>query len=308
MMKNLKRVAKRILTGNDGVLPTRQSIDDLKVLTARILIDRIRSHGIYETIQDAEFKVFSQFGDDGIIQYLIHSVDIRYRSFVEFGIEDYTESNTRFLLVNNNWKGLVIDGDKSNIDNVRHQDTYWKHDLVALQGFVTRENINEYLLNANFAGQLGILSIDVDGNDYWIWESIRVADPVIAIVEYNSVFGPDHAVTIPYDPNFVRTRAHWSNLYWGASLRALCLLAERKGYAFVGSNSAGNNAYFVKKEKVGNLKILDVKEGYVESKFRESRDSRGRLTYLSGKDRLKEIQDMPVTEVETGRIVLIGNL
>ena len=101
-------------------------------------------------------------------------------------------------------------------------------------------------------------------------ESLEVSDPAIVIVEYNSVFGKDHAVTVPYDPVFNKTKAHYSNLYWGASLKALCLLAERKGYAFVGANSSGNNAYFVKKEKLGPVKPVRVEEGYVQSMLRES--------------------------------------
>jgi len=308
LITRAKRTAKKMLEVSNVILRTAKSIDDLKILTAQILIDRIKSHGVHESIQDAEFKVFSQFGDDGIIQYLIHNVEIDHRKFVEFGVEDYTEANSRFLLVNNNWSGLVIDGNKSNIDRVRQDEISWKYDLIAVEAFVTRENINEYLLRNNFADGIGMLSIDVDGNDYWIWESIHAVDPVIAVVEYNSVFGCDHAITIPYDPTFVRTRAHRSNLYWGASLKALCMLADRKGYCFVGSNSAGNNAYFVKKNKVGNLRTFDAGEGYVESKFKESRDSHGRLTYLSGKDRLKKIHDMPVYDVERGLTVLIREL
>ncbi len=308
MIKGLKRAAKRMLNVRDVALRTEIAIDDLKILTARSLIDRIKSYGIYESIQDAEFKVFSQFGDDGIIQYLIYNVEIGHRNFVEFGIEDYTESNTRFLLMNDNWSGLVMDGNKSNIDRVRHDEMYWKYDLIAMEAFVTRENINECLVKNNFTNEIGILSIDVDGNDYWIWESIHVIDPVIVIVEYNSVFGYDHAITIPYDPNFIRSDAHRSNLYWGASLRAICLLADRKGYYFVGSNSAGNNAYFVKKDKAGNLRTFDARTGYVKSKFRESRDSHGRLTFLAFEDRLKEIRDKQVYDVETGIIAPIRDL
>lgn len=155
--------------------------------------------------------------------------------------------------------------------------------------------------------EVGLLSIDLDGNDYWIWESITVVQPTMVILEYNSVFGRDNAVTIPYDPDFTRLNAHFSGLYWGASLKALCLLSQKKGYSFVGSNSNGNNAYFVRTEKIGNLAPVTVTEGYVESRFRESRDKYGRLTYLSGKDRLKLIEDMEVYHVEKDRMVTLKN-
>ena len=94
-----------------------------------------------------------------------------------------------------------------------------------------------------------MLHIYLDGNDYWIWKEINVVTPVIAILEYNSVFGVDRAITISDDRKFIRTKAHHSNLYFSASLRALYVLAKEKGYSFVGCNSARNNAYFVRNDK-----------------------------------------------------------
>jgi hypothetical protein len=131
---------------------------------------------------------------------------------------------------------------------------------------------------------------------------------VIVVVEYNSTFGSKQAVSIPYDAGFERSRAHYSQLYWGASLRAFCSLGTRKGYAFVGCNSAGNNAYFVRRDRLGPLIELDPQEGYVESRFRESRDSDGQLTYLAGKDRLREIATLPVVDVGGHHTVPVGTI
>lgn len=285
-----------------------KKIDEAKILTGKSLINQIKSQGIYDDIQHTEFKVFSQFGDDGIIQYLINNVEIENKIFIEFGVENYVESNTRFLLINNNWKGLVIDGSQKNIDYIKKDEIYWKHDLTAVNAFIDRDNINEIILKSGLTGRIGILSIDIDGNDYWIWEAINVVDPVIVIVEYNSVFGGKNAVTIPYQPDFYRTKSHYSNLYWGCSLKALCLLAEKKGYVFVGSISVGNNAYFVRQDKLGKMKPLSFESGYVQSKYRESRDPEGRLTYISGDERLKVIEDMPVYDVETDVVIPIKEL
>ncbi|HLF19729.1 MAG TPA: hypothetical protein VI704_02970, partial [Bacteroidota bacterium] len=220
----------------------------------------------------------------------------------------YTEANTRFLLVNDNWRGLVIDGDSSHIRHIRKDDISWRHDLTAVRAFVSKENINAILTNHGFTGEIGLLSIDIDGNDYWIWECISVARPSIVVVEYNSYFGAVRAVSIPYDPAFYRITAHYSGLYWGCSLKALVLLAEKKGYAFVGCNSGGNNAYFVRSDRLGSLKRTTAAKGYVESKFRESRDRRGKLTYLSGNDRLALIKDMPVVDVETNTTIRIREI
>ena len=280
----------------------------LKMLLGKELANQVKSHGIYEDIHAAEFKVFSQFGDDGILQYLIHETRPEHRTFIEFGVEDYREANTRFLLMNNNWRGLIIDGSQEAMEAVRRDVLHWRFDLTAVGAFITRENINQLFSENGFRGEIGLLSIDIDGNDYWIWEQIDVVQPVIVTIEYNSVFGSQHAVTIPYDPAFFRTSAHYSNLYWGASLRALCLLAEKKGYAFVGSNSNGNNAHFVRKERLGRIPALSPEKGYVESKYRESRDQQGNLTYLGGMHRLNEIKDMQVYDVEKAGLVRLGDL
>jgi hypothetical protein len=286
----------------------RRGLDSARMLTARLLIDRIRSRGVVERIRDAEFQVFSQGGDDGIIQYLLHHLQIGPPVFIEFGASNYEESNTRFLLANDNWKGLVLDGSAENVAHIKRSEAYWKHDLTAAAAFVTRENVNALFAENGFRGEIGLLSIDIDGNDYWVWESTETVDPMLVIVEYNSVFGSRRAVTIPYDPDFARTRAHASNLYYGASLKALCLLADRKGYAFVGSNSAGNNAYFVKRSRLGPLKALSVEEGYVQSRFRESVNANGELTFISGEERLRVIAEMPAHDVERGCVVRIGEL
>ena len=289
-------------------LPDR--VAEAKVLAARALIAQLRAGGGVENLHQAEFKVFSQFGDDGIIQDLVQRTAIRPGEcrFIEFGVENYEESNTRFLLVNDNWSGLVIDSDARYVRCIEDDPLFWRHDLTALCAFVDADNIDRLIATAGFGGETGLLSIDMDGNDYWVWQRIECVKPVIVVVEYNSLFGPEHAVSIPYDPAFRRQAAHSSNLYWGCSLAALALLAGKKGYALVGSNSAGNNAYFVRRDRLSGLLELAPGEAYVEAKFRESRDATGRLTFLSGLSRLAAIRDMPLQDVTSGERVRIADL
>lgn len=284
-------------------------LDDLALMQGTLLSRQLEERGRLSSIQDAEFRVFSQFGDDGILQYLTRAVAIQpgERRFVEFGVEDYSESNTRFLLLHDNWSGLVLDASVENVASIRSDPIYWRHDLVAEEAFIDRDNISELLSRNGFDRDLGLLSIDVDGNDFWIWQALDLAPPIV-VVEYNSIFGADRAVTVPYDAGFVRAAAHSTHLYWGSSLKALFLLAQQKGYALVGSNSAGNNAYFVRDDALGNLPRLTAKEGYVESKFRESRDVEGRMTYLRGASRLAAIADMSVYDVEAEALVLLAEL
>ena len=286
----------------------RNDIDTLKILSAQPLIQNIRAGKSFSSLREAEFKVFSQFGDDGIIQYLIHRLAPLPDSFVEFGVENYRESNTRFLLLNNNWRGLVMDSDAASIDHIQHDEIYWRHTLTARRAFVTRDNIDDLLKEAGFLGEVGLLSIDIDGNDYWVWEKLTAINPVIMIVEYNSIFGPDLAVTIPYHPNFARHQAHYSGQFWGASLTALIQLAEKKGYSPVGCNSAGNNAYFVRKDKIDNLPVLTAKEAFVDARFRDSRDKSGKLNYLTGAQRFQAIADLEVYDLRQNRTVPLSSL
>ena len=281
-----------------------------KFLAAKVLINQIKTGGALNNIQEAEFKVFSQFGDDGIIQYLVNNTKIRRdeKRFVELGVENYLESNTRFLLINNNWSGMVVDSNKDYIEFIKSDPIYWRQDLEAGCSFITKENVNDILKKNSFGEKIGLLHIDIDGNDYWIWKAMTQLRPVIAIFEYNSIFTDEHAIVVSYDPKFYRTDAHFSNLYWGASLAAFYELSSKRGYKFVGTNSAGNNAYFVRADRIGKIKSKTVKEGYTESKYRESRNEKGELTFISGKDRLAKIKEMPVYNIRTKRTVKIKTL
>lgn len=271
-------------------------INSMMFLQSKILRNQNfqNQKNILKDIQKAEYKVFSQYGDDGIIQFLVDYLDIKKKSFIEFGVENYLESNTRYLLLENNWEGLIIDGTKKNIDFVKKENLYWRHSLTAVHSFVTAENINTILSDTGFNGEVGLLHIDIDGNDYWVWKAINNIDPSIVIIEYNSLFGDKRSITVPYNPAFYRTQAHYSNLYYGASLKALIDLSSKKGYEFIGCNSAGNNAYFVKKNLIKDLQPRTLEDGFVRGKFRESRDKNGKLTFYNSEKQLELIKGLPV--------------
>ena len=200
-----------------------------------------------KSIQAAEFRAFSQWGEDGIIQFLVEMLAGHIdKSFVEFGVQSYLESNTLFLLMNNNWRGLVLDGQKQYIDSIRARDFGWRFGLKSQCAFVSRENINAIFQEEGFASELGLLSIDVDGIDWYLWKALTVVRPGIVVIEYNRNFPLDRPVTIPYEPLFDRTQKHSSNKYYGTSLAALNVLAVEKGYVFVGVESHQRNAFFVR--------------------------------------------------------------
>jgi hypothetical protein len=250
-------------------------------------------------LQASEFRAFSQWGEDGIIQRLVSLVPIERPTFVEFGVQEYTEANTRFLLINDNWSGLVIDGSTSNIDIIKHSEIYWRHNLKAVCAFITRDNINELIGGAGLTGDIGLLSVDIDGNDYWVWEAIDVVSPRIVVVEYNARFGAESAVTVPYDPQFTRSSAHSSMIYYGASLAALVKLGTKKGYDFVGSNSAGNNAFFVRRDvRPQALAAVSAAQGFRQAQFREARGADGQLQYLTLEQERQILRTLPLVEVK----------
>lgn len=249
-----------------------------------------------------EFRVFSQWGDDGIIQFLAHVLDLKSNSFIEFGVEDFYESNTHFLLVNNNWRGFVIDGSAENISTVKKSSIYWRYDLQAESSFVTAENINQLLSRSGF-GKIGLLHIDLDGNDYWVLKALDLSlyQPDILILEYNAHFGSERAISVPYDPQFYRMKAHYSGQYFGASVAAFNLIAEEVGYYFIGCNSAGNNAYFLRNEHKGVIPPITLQEGFVDARFRDLRDQKGALLYASRESAKESIRGMPVVNVINGQ-------
>jgi hypothetical protein len=245
-----------------------------------------------------EFSVYSHAGEDGIIQFLTQNLPITTQTFVEFGVEDYREANTRFLLAKDRWSGLVMDGDAANIDRIRRDPVFWNSDVEAVAAFVTRENVNDLITDAGMSGDIGLLSVDVDGNDYWIFDAISAVIPAIAIVEYNYRFGPTRSVTIPYDPAYVRRHEDASWLWGGASLEALNRAATRKGLSLVGCNTFGNNAFFVRDDiRPDWLPRQSTEHAFVRGKFRESLIVNGSEALLSTAEAEALLKDFPLVEI-----------
>lgn len=273
-------------------------------------LGRIENRQINGPIKDenAEFKVFSQSGEDGIIQFIINTIGIQNNFFVEFGVENYIESNTRFLALNNFWAGLIIDGSKRNIEFIKNDPIYWRCRIDACNAFITAENINQILISNKVPKNIGLLSIDVDGNDYWILKAITDISADILVVEYNSFFGVDRQLTIPYNPHFRRDEAHYSKIYYGASIKAINSLANSKGYKLVASNRAGNNLFFVREELMSNLKELPIEQAYKEINYRECHDENNNLAYLTFKESIKHIEDLELLDLETNSLIKIKTL
>lgn len=278
-----------------------REINDTKLLALGTLLSNQQYSLNSHNINDYEFRIFSQFGDDGIIQYLIKHISIKNDVFIEFGVGNYLESNTRFLMKNNNWTGFVMDGSSNSMKSLKNRSWFWRYCLTYKTVFIDKENINKLLNNTGFSN-IGLLHIDLDGNDYHILNSIDLStlNPSIIIMEYNSVFGAERAITVPYRKDFDRTKAHYSTLFFGASLKAFNYALSKKGYSLVGCNIAGNNAYFVRKELLNEkVREIDFDSAFKESKFRESRNYNNSKSLITGDERLNLIRGLEVINVLT---------
>ena len=271
------------------------------ILKAKLLSNQNLKLKRIKDLSEVEFQVYSQWGEDGIIDWLVNKFPEIPKSFLEIGTENYKESNTRFLLVNKNWDGFIIEADQNSVKDIKSQRVYWRHNLTIENQFVDQNNINTIIKRINIPKKLGLLSLDIDGIDYWVLKKLSVLEPSIVICEYNSLFGQKKAITVPYKKNYIRSNEHYSNLFYGASIKAFIDLLKKRNYFFIGTNSAGNNAFFVNQNIWKKAKKLIYEKKIFISKFRESRNLKGELTFLNKKKSLEMIKNKIVIDLKNNQ-------
>ena len=216
-------------------------------------------------------KIYSQNDEDGIILYILKHIGVKTKKFVEIGVENGIECNTTNLLKNFDWSGAQIEGNKKLYNNAKIQlkKVLGKKikNLKLLNIFVTKKNINQIL--KKYSGkEIDLLSIDIDGNDFWIWKAINCVKPRLVVIEYNSFFGPTLSCTIPYNHKFI-----WNyekkRSYYGASLKALEKLGRKKEYTLVGVDGNGVNAFFVRNDLAKNIKSKKTGDVFIDNKREE---------------------------------------
>lgn len=222
-------------------------------------------------INSYEYRVYSANGEDGILLYIFWRVGTTNCRFVEFGIGSGRECNTANLSLNFGWRGLLMDCDEQSVTAAR---AYYRRMLgkkssriKIVDSVVTAENLDGILLKNGVDGEIDLLSIDIDGNDYWIWKAGTSIAPRVVVIEYNASLGCEKSLTVKYDP----TSLSFNNHYAGASLAALTKLAKSKGYILVGCESMGVNAFFVRQD-VAQAKLLEVsvKDAYCASQHQRT--------------------------------------
>jgi hypothetical protein len=198
-----------------------------------------------KNLNNFQFQVFSQHGEDGIIAEIFRRIGVKNRAFFEIGVGNGLENNTAYLLFQG-WRGAWIEGDKKSIQSI------YKHfakpiadnRLKTIQSFVTAENVEAVAQSLQIPLDVDCLSIDIDRNTYWIWNALPAFKPRVVVVEYNASIPPDLDWKAEYAPDHL-----WDeSIYYGASLKALELLGSRFGYSLVGCSLSGVNAFFVRND------------------------------------------------------------
>ncbi|MCE0453298.1 hypothetical protein [Brevibacillus sp. AF8] len=190
-----------------------------------------------------EKRVYSQNGEDGIIEEIFSRIGTANRYCVEFGVGDGSECLIKNLVTQHGWSGLAMEGDlnscnKMSADYVAYPQLIIKNELI------TRENIAQLFADNGVPKEFDLLSIDIDGNDYWVWQALFAYSPRLIVIEYNAAYPPPQKMVIAYQADF-----KWGGTsYFGASLSSLAILGRRLGYALVGTDSKGVNAFFLRRD------------------------------------------------------------
>jgi len=207
-------------------------------------------------VTETGFRVFSEVDEDGVILFLLAAAGLDRGRFVDIGAGDcVSASNCANLALNLGFHGLFVEADPERIEAgrrfyARRPDTR-THPPLTVQSFVSRENVDDVIAGAGFDGEIDVLSIDIDGNDFWVWEAISAVTPRIVVVETHPEHGLED-VCAPYRPDFEWRRAAAGEPV-GASPAAMVRLGERLGYRLVGGNRFGFNACFLRDDLAADI-------------------------------------------------------
>jgi hypothetical protein len=253
--RRLKEISDRLSKIEDSIANLEPDIRMLPAIVRKLYLEDAELPHPYDLLSE-RFGYRSQNEEDGLLLALFKRIGTTDRRCVEIGC-GLNGGNSGFLVGECGWSGLMVDADRHKIESIKIR--YAGHAVIANKHRVTRENINTIVEMHGFAGQLDFLSLDIDGNDYWVWEALTACSPRVVALEFNWLFGPERSVSIPYDPEFrldrVATRA-----YRGASLSALTHLAQRKGYRLVASERV--NAFYMRNDVAPDISAIPVSRGY----------------------------------------------
>jgi len=253
-----KNILKRYLKKIKGMMCTdsQDEMNNYNPVNQKILSLLYKEHSINNpeplNFDDVGFKVFCQHNEDGILLYIFSLIGATNRVCVEICAGDGIECNTSNLIINHNWTGLLVEGNEKLVS--RANEFYKNHHITKyyppkiLNTWVTKSNVNQLIVDNGIEGEIDLLSLDIDGVDYWIWKEISCILPRVVVLEFNHLWGSKKAVTVPYSDNFVAEFTEYGSDYAGASLMAFVKLGREKGYKLVGTNNISTNAFFIRND------------------------------------------------------------
>jgi hypothetical protein len=260
MKKVLKKlpIIKHILSSEESLEDLRSSADTLKNSLRMIqqhLADDYMQRNLFgnekykqaQKLNIHERQIFSQNGEDGIIREIFCRVGTKSKFFVEFGAANGLENNSAALLLSD-WSGVWMEGSKDLVKTAGEKFRQFTETrrLKINNEFINAENIEDLFKKYEVPKEFDFLSIDIDGNDYWVWKAIQNYSPRVVCIEYNAAFGPDVRWIMEYNADHL-----WKgSRYQGASLKSLEMLGTEKGYCLVACDFLGVNAFFVRKDLV----------------------------------------------------------
>jgi hypothetical protein len=300
-LKNAMRPASRFVrqfirdsVAIERVAPDRESCNQLmqRSIVNQYMLCKLNKTRPYQKIGDAGFRVHSQFEEDGIILYVLSMIGFKTKRVVEMCCGGGNECMATNLVLNHGFDGYLFDG---SAENIHHAQTFFasKPDCVLYppvltEAWITTHNVNDLLTKSGCAGEVDLFSLDVDGNDYWIWNAIDAINPRLLLFETHNVIPADKSLTIKYQPDF----DCWSNPlaaqdYRGASLLAIQKLCKRRGYRMIGGHRHGFNVFFLRED--------EGIEFFPEVSIQEVQDNH--WTRWSQANRWPQVKDMPWQEV-----------
>jgi hypothetical protein len=264
----LERVRRALLPREYGELQKRVAALERNARSALAARhpDLAAKGGQREALLRAEYQISSQNGEDGILAFLFSKIGPGDRRFVEFGIGDVARCNSTQLALGFGWSGLLVDGERRFVEAALR--FYAAHPEAAArvriaEAWITPDNVDAVFRSNGMQGDVDLVSIDIDGNDYWVWQALSAARPRVVAIEYNASLGAEESLVTRYDPHFDRFALHPRGWYHGASLAAFERLARARGYRLVGCDSSGFNAFFVRDDAAeGKLAALPAKEAF----------------------------------------------
>ena len=251
----LKEISDRLTRLEESVADLKPNVKMLPAIIRKLYLEDVELPAPYDLLSE-RFRYRSQNEEDGLVLALFKRIGTTDRRCVEIGC-GLNGGNSGFLVQECGWTGLMVDANRSKIATIKTR--FSGHAVTANKHRITVDNVNRTLEMYGFTGDIDFLSIDIDGNDYWVWEALTACTPRVVALEYNWLFGADRAVTVPYDPEF-KVGAPGTRSYRGASLAALVHLSRRKGYRLVATERV--NAFFVRNDIAPAIPALDVARGY----------------------------------------------